>query len=417
MRAKMPALAPMRFASAMSEAQTTADAVAEVLEQVRASSVQPDVSFLFFTAHHRDEAEAFVEKMWLELDPQVMVGCSAEGVIGGEREIERSPGMSLLVGQMPRVRLHPFHIGADDWRAMIGEPETLAERVAHGSETRALLGFGDPFTTPMTDFLNLLDEHMPGVPLIGGMASSAREPGENLLIRNDQVLSDGFVGLSLAGPIEIETIVSQGCRPIGKTMVITKARENVIEQLGGRPALAALSEIIENLSEADQSLLGNGLLIGRAISEYRESFRRGDFLVRNLMGVEKASGAIAVADYVRVGQTVQFHVRDAATASEDLALMLGSQQTESARPAAGALLFSCNGRGARMFETPCHDVTAARAAMPQTPVAGFFAAGELGPVGGKNFIHGHTASLALIRPSSGGPEARSTKSEIRSKSE
>ena len=396
-----PAIAAMRFAAAVSEAETTADAVAELLEQAKASTVQPDAAFLFFTAHHRDEAEAFVEKLWLELDPQVMVGCSAEGVIGGDREVENAPGMSLLVGQMPRVRLHPFHIGADDWRPIIADPETLAERVAHGSETRALLGFGDPFTTPMTDFLGLLDAHLPGVPLIGGMASSARQPGENLLVRNDQVLSDGFVGLSLSGPVEIETIVSQGCRPIGKTMVITKARENVIEQLGGRPALGALRETIESLSEADKSLLSNGLLIGRAISEYRESFGRGDFLVRNLMGVDQSSGAIAVTDYVRVGQTVQFHVRDAATASEDLSLLLGPQQSENARPAAGALLFSCNGRGSRMFDTPCHDVSAARAAMPQTPVAGFFAAGELGPVGGKNFIHGHTASLALIRPSSG----------------
>jgi len=254
----------------------------------------------------------------------------------------------------------------------------------------------------MTDFLRLLDGHLPGVPLIGGMASSARQPGENLLVRNDQVLSDGFVGLSLSGPVEIETVVSQGCRPIGTTLVITKARDNVIEQLGGRPALSALRETIESLSEADKSLLGNGLLIGRAISEYRESFNRGDFLVRNLMGVDQSSGAIAVTDYVRVGQTVQFHVRDAATASEDLSLLLGPQQSESARPAAGALLFSCNGRGSRMFDTPCHDISAARAAMPQTPVAGFFAAGELGPVGGKNFIHGHTASLALIRPSSAG---------------
>jgi small ligand-binding sensory domain FIST len=303
---------------------------------------------------------------------------------------------------MPRVRLHPFHIGADDWRPIIVEPETLADRVAHGSETRALLGFGDPFTTPMTDFLGLLDAHLPGVPLIGGMASSARQPGENLIVRNDQVLSDGFVGLSLSGPVEIETIVSQGCRPIGTTLVITKARDNVIEQLGGKAALSALRETIESLTEADKSLLSNGLLIGRAISEYRESFGRGDFLVRNLMGVDQSSGAIAVTDYVRIGQTVQFHVRDAATASEDLSLLLAPQQSENARPAAGALLFSCNGRGSRMFEAPCHDVSAARAAMPQTPVAGFFAAGELGPVGGKNFIHGHTASLALIRPSSAG---------------
>lgn len=392
----------MKFLSLVSQDETTSSAVDEVIGSARDSGIAADVVFLFFTAHHRDEAEAFVEKLWLELDPQVMVGCSAEGVIGADREVERAPGISLLIGQMRRVRLHPFHIAADDWRRMIVDPETLVERVGHGPETRALVGFGDPFTTPLTDFLGLLDAHLPGLPLIGGMASSARQPGENLLVRNDQVLSDGFVGLSFSGPIEIETVVSQGCRPIGNTMVVTRARENIIEQLGGRPALSVLRDTIESLSDADKALLSNGLLIGRAISEYRDSFGRGDFLVRNLMGVDQSSGAIAVTDYVRVGQTVQFHARDAATASEDLALLLESQQRESARPAAGALLFSCNGRGTRMFDTACHDVSAARAAMPQTPVAGFFAAGELGPVGGKNFIHGHTASLALIRPSSAG---------------
>ena len=402
MAAMSSSVATMRFTAAVSESETTADAVAEVLAQVSAGGVQPDCAFLFFTAHHRDEADAFVEKLWLELDPQVMVGCSAEGVIGGDREVENAPGMSLLVGQMPRVRLHPFHIGADDWRPLIVDPDTLAERVGHGPETRALVGLGDPFTTPIAEFLGLLDSHLPGVPLVGGMASSARQPGENLLVRNDQVLTDGFVGLSLSGPVEIETVVSQGCRPIGNAMIVTKGRENVIEQLGGKPALRALREVIEGLTDADKSLLSNGLLIGRAISEYRDSFGRGDFLVRNLMGVDQAAGAIAVTDFVKVGQTVQFHVRDAATASEDLALLLGNQQSESVRAAAGALLFSCNGRGTRMFDAPCHDVTAARRAMPQTPVAGFFAAGELGPVGGKNFVHGHTASIALIRPSSEG---------------
>jgi small ligand-binding sensory domain FIST len=391
----------MKFFSAVSQNESTDAAVDEVIAATRAGGVEPDVAFLFFTAHHRDEAERFVERLWLELDPQVMVGCSGEGVIGGEVEVERAPGMSLLVGQMPRVRLHPFHIGADDWRPLVGDPELLAERVAHGGETRALIGFGDPFTTPTTDFLGLLDTHLPGVPLIGGMASSARQPGENVLVRNDQVFTDGFVGVSLSGPVEIETVVSQGCRPIGRSMVITKARQNVIEQLGGRPALAALRETIEALDDADKGLLSNGLLIGRAISEYRESFGRGDFLVRNLMGVDQESGAIAVAEYVRPGQTVQFHVRDAATAGEDLTLLLEPQR-QGARPAAGGLLFSCNGRGTRMFDASCHDIKASREAMPQTPVAGFFAAGELGPVGGKNFIHGHTASLALIRPAGGG---------------
>jgi small ligand-binding sensory domain FIST len=169
-----------------------------------------------------------------------------------------------------------------------------------------------------------------------------------------------------------------------------------VEQLGGKPALEALRETVMQLPDDQKELLQNGLLIGRAISEYRERFGRGDFLVRNLVGVDDQSGAIALADYVKTGQTVQFHVRDAQTADEDLSLLLAPQSM--AEPAAGGLLFSCNGRGTRLFDRPCHDIAAAQKAMPKTPMAGFFAAGELGPIGGKNFIHGHTASLALFRP-------------------
>src|SRR5207249_4690465 len=144
----------------------------------------------------------------------------------------------------------------------------------------------------------------------------ARKAGENLLVRNDQVLTDGFVGVSLSGAVEVQTIVSQGCRPIGKPMIVTRARENVIEQLGGKPALGALREMVDQMNDVEKEQLGHGLLIGRVISEYRESFGRGDFLVRNIMGVDQDSGAMAVTDYIRVGQTVQFHVRDAATADE-----------------------------------------------------------------------------------------------------
>jgi small ligand-binding sensory domain FIST len=204
------------------------------------------------------------------------------------------------------------------------------------------------------------------------------------------------VGLSLSGPIDVQTVVSQGCRPVGRPVLVTKARDNVIDQLGGRPAMQVLREIVDAMSATDQKLLRNGLFIGQAISEYRESFGRGDFLVRNVIGVEDASGSIEMADYIRPGRTVQFHLRDAETADEDLSMMLDAQRTEPTA-AAGALLFSCNGRGTRMFDEPGHDVGAARKAMPTTPVGGFFAAGELGPVGGRNFIHGHTASFALLR--------------------
>ena len=386
----------MRFHASISDDESSDAAADAVIEAARDAMGNVDIAFVYFTAHHRAEAGEMLERLWLELDPQCIVGCSAEGVIGGEREIERSPGLSLLVAEMPGVNVHPFHIRADDWRELIVEnPELLAERVGHGPATRAILGFGDPFTTPMNQLMPAFDKHCPGAPLIGGMASSAQGPGENLLLHNDVTHDDGMVGVSLSGPITVDTLVSQGCRPIGKPMIVTKGKGNVIETLGGRAPLGQLRELVAAMSPADQQLLTNGLMIGKAINEYREKFGRGDFLVRNLMGVDEKSGAIAVAGDVRVGQTVQFHVRDAASADEDLRLLLEAQQARGTT--AGALLFSCNGRGTRMFEEPCHDIAASRQLLPATPVAGFFAAGELGPVGGQNFIHGHTASFALFR--------------------
>ena len=204
------------------------------------------------------------------------------------------------------------------------------------------------------------------------------------------------MGISLSGAIDVKTVVSQGCRPVGHPVVVTKAHENVIEQIGGKPALAALQAIVDSMPNEEQQLLRNGLFIGRAIDEYRESWSRGDFLVRNVLGMEQATGGIGITDMVRVGQTVQFHVRDAATAEEDLRLLLEEQKKQDAP--AGGLLFNCNGRGTRMFSQPCHDIAATRAIFPRTPIAGFFAAGELGPVGKQNFMHGHTASFALFRP-------------------
>jgi len=387
----------MRFHAALSDDESTAAAADQVINAAGdALGGRVDLAFIFFTAHHASEADDLVERLWLELDPQCVVGCSAEGVIGPDREIERAPGIALLAGDAPGVRAHPFHVPRDEWRAILSDDAMLAERLALGERTRALIGFGDPFSTPITQWLARLDDRAPGVPLIGGMASGGRALGENVLVRNDGTYADGFVGVSLCDDVDVETVVSQGCRPIGRPFVVTRAHDNVIHQLGGRPALAVLHETLESLSPADERLLRQGLLIGRAMSEYRDRFGRGDFVVRNVVDIDQDKGALAVGDYVRVGQTIQFHVRDATTASEDLTQLLDLQKLGD--PARGGLLFSCNGRGTKLFDEPCHDITRARRAMPDTPLAGFFAAGELGPVGGKNIAHGHTASFALFRP-------------------
>jgi small ligand-binding sensory domain FIST len=388
----------MKFHASVSDHESTDAALDVVVESAReALGDGVDAAFVFFTPHHAEEAQTLIDRLAKDLDPQAVIGCSAEGIIGGDSEIERAPGLALLAARLPGVRVQPFHLDRGDWKPLLTDPAIqLAERFGVGAETKCLIGLGDPFTTPVTQLLPALTRYCPLAPLIGGMASAARQPGDNVLLCNDAVHTEGFVGLSLAGALEVETFVSQGCRPIGRPFVVTKSQENVLFTLGGKRALDALREIVSEMSEDDQKLLGNGLFIGRAISEYRDEFRRNDFLIRNIVGVSEEQGAIGTGDHVRTGQTVQFFVRDARTADEDLAQVLEPQRSNT--PAAGALLFSCNGRGTRLFDRPCHDVGVARQFMGQTPIAGFFAAGELGPVGGENFIHGHTASFALFRP-------------------
>ena len=226
------------------------------------------------------------------------------------------------------------------------------------------------------------------------MASGASQPGLNQLLINDSVSAAGAVGITIGGEVEIDFIVSQGCRPIGTPLVVTKSKANVLQELGGQRALDVLQALANDLPQREKALLKQGLLLGSVIDEYKDHFGRGDFLVRNILGFDKRGGGIAVGEIPRVGQTIQFHVRDAETADEDLQLLLDAQQLK--KPPFAALLFSCNGRGKRLFKEPNHDIGVIRDRLGDVPIAGFFAAGEIGPIGEKAFLHGPTAGLCAL---------------------
>lgn len=386
----------MKCTGTTSQSDNAAELARDLLEGCRnALNGTPDLLLLFFNGPLRDEVEQLSRSLREALAPGVFLGVSCEGVLGGDLEIERRPGAALLAGSLPGVTLQPFHVGAAEWREVLGDEERLQQRIGTGEDHRGHLVIGDPFTTPVDDLLTRLDETL-HAPTFGGMASAGQAPGMNMLILNDRVYTDGAVGIGFGGPVRIDTVVSQGCRPIGEPMIVTRSERNLILELGRRPALEVAQEMFERLSPEERELFQAGPFLGIVIDEYRETFGRGDFLVRGLMGADPDSGAVAVGDAVRPGQTVQFHVRDAATAHEDLVALLEPQR--AVEPPAGGLLFSCNGRGTRMFDEPHHDARTIRSVLPGLPLAGFFAMGELGPVGGKTFIHGHTASLVLFRP-------------------
>lgn len=386
---------PFRFAAALSTASNVATALQECGDELSAAlGGPPDLLIAFYTHHFGPEIDSIPAKLVERLRPKVFLGATGESIVGNGREIETSSAFSLWGARLPGVDVTPLRLEfarTPEGPTITGWPESVTGEWPAGA---ALLVLGEPFSFPADWLLERLNEDRPGVPVIGGMASGGRGPGQNRVAVGSESFTTGAVGVLLRGPIEVRTVVSQGCRPIGQSFVITQAEHQMIQLLGGKPPLAYLQELFETLPERDRELVNQGLHVGRVINEYQDSFERGDFLIRNVVGVDRANGGVAAADFFKRGQTVQFHVRDAVTADEDFRELL-SRTAGDFRPE-GGLLFTCNGRGSRLFDVPDHDAAAVQSQFANLPVAGFFAQGELGPVGGKNFMHGFTASLALF---------------------
>jgi small ligand-binding sensory domain FIST len=388
----------MRFGSAVTFERDPEAAAADLARQIGSAlgGRRPDLSLIFLTPHHAAVAGAVVEALAAAIPDGRRIGCTGEGVIGRMREIEGGPAIAMAAASLPGVGVSTFELMNDDLAAVSALPGSVGRMVDLEAETRLILTLADPFDTPIDALLTGFNDAFPGVPMIGGLASGVPDPGVGVLFVDDRVHRGGAVGVALSGPLQVDVIVSQGCRPIGPVVRVTEAERNVILALEGQPALHVLQRILEAIPEEEQRLLGNGLFLGRAIDPEKEVLSRGDFLIRGVMGIDEEEGSIVVGDLVRSGEPIRFHLRDATTATEDLEMLL-TPHSLFERPR-GGFLFSCNGRGTRLYGRPDGDVTAIGGFFEDLPLAGFFCAGEIGPVGGKNFLHGHTASLALIRP-------------------
>jgi small ligand-binding sensory domain FIST len=338
--------------------------------------------------------DAVIAAVRTALSPRLLIGCMGEAVIGGGREVESEPAISVWAARLPGAALTPVRATAaldeaDDVR-FPGWPATTAA----GADV--VITLVDPFSVPI-DRLLLTVTGAPGQPpVVGGMASGGRAPGTHVLFLDDAWYTDGIVGVAVAGtPVSVG--VSQGCAPIGPEMVVTDAEEGgVVYELAGRPAIAKLEEVLEGLDPATRSLALNGLLAGLVINENVPEYTRGDFLVRGIVGGDRETGALMVGERVRVGQTVRLHVRDADSADEDLRSTLRATRQALDTPPAGALLFTCNGRGSHMFSTPDHDAAMLAEELDGAPAAGLFCNGEIGPVGGRSFVHSFTATMAVF---------------------
>lgn len=376
----------MPFASALSEHPVPAVAVGEVAGQVLENlGPAPDLAVLFVTPPHAGALEDAASAVADILRPATIIGCAAVSVVGKAREVEEQPGVSLWAARFGDVRA--VRVEATPGRGGFELSGLFSELPF---EPRALLLLADPFSFPIDSLYAEVETRYPGLPVVGGNASAARGPGGNRLVLDRRVHTTGAVGVFLGPGVEVETVVSQGCRPVGRPYVVTRSEGNVIQELAGESALARLLQMTgTDMSEEDVELINHGLHVGRVINESKLDFERGDFLVHNVLGADQATGAIAVSEIIEVGTTVQFHVRDATTADEDLRDLLSGRRAE------GALLFTCNGRGVRLFGAPDHDAGVLDERVG-VPAGGFFAAGEFGPIGGRNFVHGFTASIALF---------------------
>lgn len=365
----------MPFTVATSQHPVAADAVGEVIGDLLAADDRPpDLVVAFLSPHH----ERFVHEIGSAIDrllhPGALVGATAAGVIGGRTEIEDGPAMSL-------------------WAAWIGPVTALRADdldLAAVPLAATLLVLADPFSFPAEGTVDEWVRARPDVAVVGGLASAASAPGGNALLLGTEVVRDGAVVVVLEPGQVVGPVVSQGCRPIGAPLVVTAATGNIIAELAGEPALDRLQRIIDHLPPDDRAQLRNGVFLGIVIDENRDRFGPGDFLVRNVLGADQHRKVLAVGAEVEVGRTVQFHVRDADTASEELHRLLDGVA------GAGALVFSCTGRGQALFGVADHDASTVVDMIGTPAVAGMFCAGEIGPVGGRSFVHGYTASVLVL---------------------
>jgi small ligand-binding sensory domain FIST len=386
--------ATLQFATALSRKTDTEAAIRDLGDaiKIQIGTTPIDLAFVFFSSHHAANASMISAMLQKELRAKVCLGCSGEGIIAGSEEIETAAAITVWAACLPDVSVIPLQLSVSqlqDQIRMPGWPEP-------GLEDSTFLLLADPFSTPMQEVLSLMNDRYPHGKVVGGLAGGGQDAGENRLLLNDQSFDGGVVGVQLTGPIAVRTVTSQGCRPIGERFVVTRAEQNLIYELAGASALKRLQDVFESMGGSQRRDAHRALHLGIVIDEHKSHFERGDFLVRNLIGADQQAGAVAIGDVVQEGQTVQFHLRDAKSASDDLHCCLAADRAKHKNLPLGALMFSCCGRGEGLFGHPHHDSGAVQERLGPIPTAGFFAQGEIGPVGGRNFLHGYTASVVIF---------------------
>lgn len=374
-------------------------AVQRWAEQLRADLAAAKVSLglAFLGPRFMGRAPQVLELLRVHAQIPLLLGCSSSALIAGDQELEEDPGLVLGLYHLPGAELHPCRFLPSQIEEANGPGYWHAETGLSPDQINGWLVFADPFNMDADAWLRGWNEAYPGLPILGGLASGLPNDARTQVYLNGEVMETGGVAVAFSGEMRIASVISQGCTPIGETWTITKAEQNIIYQIGNRPAYQVLLETFNQLSDEERKQARGNLFIGLVVNEYLDEFHRGDFLVRNLIGADPKSGCIAVGAMPRPGQTLQFQRRDARAATEDMAALLERAQRELVGATLyGGCLCSCNGRGHRLFGVRHHDAIMIQSRLGPLGLAGFFCNGEIGPVGDRNFLHGYTASLALF---------------------
>jgi small ligand-binding sensory domain FIST len=367
-------------------------------EDLRAELKSPaTLGLVFMAPRFFEQARQILEIIRVHARVPLLAGCSSQGLIAGDHELEENPGISLGLYAFPDARLSGFYFKQEDVEGAQGKDYWPKKTGIAPEQTNGWLAFIDPFNLDSEAWLRTWNEAYTPLPVLGGLASGGPSEQRTQVYLNDEVYEAGGVIISVGGGVRIAPVTSQGCTPIGETWTLTRVDHNIIHEIGNRPAYEVLAETFNSLSPEDQASSRGNLFIGLVVNEYLEDFHRGDFLIRNLLGADPKSGSIAVGAFPRLGQTIQFQRRSAAAASEDMnELLAQTRQKLEGTTIYGACLCCCNGRGQNLFGVPHHDAQTVQRRLGPMGLSGFFCNGEIGPVGEKNFLHGYTASLALF---------------------
>ena len=392
----------MKWASHLSTKDTIEACIDESVESIR-SQMGGDfahLSVIFVSPHFKDKYEEIPKLIRERMDPGRFLGCSGGGIVGGGREAEQQPAFSITCANLPDVEIKSICSDTMSLPDQDTAPNVWREWLGVNVEKNpSFIFLADPFSFQGEDFLAGVDFAYPSSSKVGGLASGAQAQGGNALYLNDKIYNNGLIGLALSGNIGMDTIVAQGCRPIGEPVKVSKCDGTLLTEVDGQPPLELLQSIYEGLDENDKGLVQTSLFLGIEMDPLKDNPQQGDFLIRNIMGVEREVGGIQVGTILREGQLVQFHLRDKAMSAEDLKLMLTRYKAnKNFKNTSGALLFSCLGRGQYLYEKPNHDSDMFRDHIGDIPLGGFFCNGEIGPVGKTTFLHGYTSSFGIFHP-------------------